>query len=548
VNPRHAFVALSLAASTFVVGPNARAMGAIVSSPPGSAAITEVRVAVSTTPTRTTRWVSLHVHGAATTFAWIVPVSPSGFVDLASDAWLESLEVATAPRVLPPVGNPAPPACNIVDDVDLQGNLSHVSTSPPTAVAVAPDAASLTAALAGWGLAMPVNLVPPVDAAGAEGDSFVALLYTQGSPDTTTRTLRVVDSSAPTFPLEATAGATAVQVTAYSVLGGSLALGGVSLPVAPPSILWQADGTSTYAAVTAALLGTSPGAWVLDSSSQQAVFVDAPSAAGMTIPALAGTYFLRAEAYGDTTASAARCDASAISWSTNTAPAGAACPSGALASIGTGASCTESTGTGQIAPDTFKCGAADDFALALSGLAPASVWLSRSRTVLTPEQAIADAPVEASGSGTPPAGAPPFGPDVPSWGYVPDVCASASTSSGGSGGGGSYGSTTAGGGTSGTGDNTAGNVGAAAGTAASGCGGSSAGDGSDDSGCDGDSSGSDADDSSDCDAPSGSSDDCAMGVHGTVRRAGHGGRGGTTRALLILAAGLAMLRRRRHAT
>src|ERR1700761_3225622 len=86
---------------------DARATGAIVTSPDGASSTTEVRVAVSSTGTRTSRWASIHVHGAATSFAWVVPVKPNAFVDLASDGWLEALEDATAPRVVPP--DAAPP-------------------------------------------------------------------------------------------------------------------------------------------------------------------------------------------------------------------------------------------------------------------------------------------------------------------------------------------------------------------------------------------------------------------------------------------------------
>ncbi|HEX3346402.1 MAG TPA: hypothetical protein VHS09_17580, partial [Polyangiaceae bacterium] len=93
VATRSLLVTGSLLAVALITG-RAEAMGAIVSAPPGAASTTDVRLAVSSTGARTSRWVSLHVHGSATAFAWVLPVKPSAFVDLTSDAWLESLEDA----------------------------------------------------------------------------------------------------------------------------------------------------------------------------------------------------------------------------------------------------------------------------------------------------------------------------------------------------------------------------------------------------------------------------------------------------------------------
>jgi Uncharacterized protein conserved in bacteria (DUF2330) len=172
VDTRTLLLSGCIAAAALTSG-RAGAMGAIVTSPPGDSSITDVRVAVSSTGTRTSRWVSLHVHGSATAFAWILPVKSSAFVDLASDAWLEALEDATSPRVVPP---DAAPTCG-AGGVETDGDITHAVTTAPDAVATAADEPTLATTLTGWGLPLSADLAPMLDAAAADGDSFVALRY-----------------------------------------------------------------------------------------------------------------------------------------------------------------------------------------------------------------------------------------------------------------------------------------------------------------------------------------------------------------------------------
>jgi len=185
-------------------------MGAIATAPTSTTAASEVRAAVASDGTRTSQWVSLRVHGDGAAFAWVLPVKPGTFVDLASDAWLESLEDATAPRLLPP--GPTPPlSCVATLGVELDGDPSHVAPVAPDAVVAAADPATLDAALAGWGVALPGDLAPLVGAAGASGDSFLALHFPAGAGDTRTKTLRLVGTGAPTLPFAWTRSSSPVE-------------------------------------------------------------------------------------------------------------------------------------------------------------------------------------------------------------------------------------------------------------------------------------------------------------------------------------------------
>ncbi len=357
-------------------------MGAIVSSPPGASSTTEVRVAVSSTGARTSRWVSLRVHGNATAFAWVVPVKPSAFVDLTSDAWLESLEDATAPRVVPP---DVTPACG-TGGVEVDGTLSHVVTTVPDSVATAADVATLGNTLAGWGITVTGDLAPLLDAAGADGDSFVALLYSTASPDVVTRTVRIVDTSPATIPLALTsASSSTVTVTAYAFTTGSVSLGTApALAVDPTMLLWQADDTSTYVPVRNTLLSTNPGAWLVETAGHPELFDGELVPGSSAIAALAPTYFSRAWTYGDASGAPSACSAAASAIATSLSPVGIACAAGGLARVGS-ASCVEAPADGDVPPDDLRCGGiSDDLAIALSGMAPAGAWLTRARSVLSP--------------------------------------------------------------------------------------------------------------------------------------------------------------------
>jgi hypothetical protein len=479
--------------------------------------------------------VSLHVHGTATAFAWVVPVKPSAFVDLTSDAWLESLEDATAPRVVPPEVSPPCGAAG----VEVDGDLSHVVTTAPDSVATAADVATLGDTLAGWGITVTGDLAPLLDAAGADGDSFVAFLYSGGPPDIVTRTVRIVDTSAATIPLALTSGSSTIAVTAYAFATGGVTPGtSAPLTLDPSLLLWQTDGTSTYAPVRDTLLTTNPGAWLVETAGHPELFDGETVPGSGSVPALAPTYFSRAWTYGDASGVPSECSAAAATISTSLSPVGVACPAGALAKAGD-ASCEEAPVAGQLAPEALRCGGiADDLAIALSGMSPAGAWLTRARSVVNAGAFGADA---ALAPDTDPSAA---GPVVSCSGYgaacggssggAPPPPGGTSSSSGGAG--------ASGGGTPDPGSGSSagsavGNVVGAALDASSatddGCGGDSSSDDSGDS-CSG---GSDGSDVSGDDCSGDASPDC------TVSRP-RGRHAPTSRILLLVVAFAAVARRR----
>lgn len=241
-------------------------MGAVVSSPPGAAVPVALRVAVAASDepgAPTARWASVTVQGSASAFAWIVPARPGALLATSPDAWLEALESATAPRVVPP---DATPPCDFPGGVDVEGSFTPTATTAPGAVAVATDRSTLDATLASWGLSVTPELSPAIDAVLASGSDLIAMLFTDASGTVVTRTLRVVDDAHDAVPLSLLTSATnAVRVTAFTLRASSPLFGGQpDLVIDPAAVLWKDDGTSTYATVRDTLLDANPGRWILE--------------------------------------------------------------------------------------------------------------------------------------------------------------------------------------------------------------------------------------------------------------------------------------------
>ena len=379
-----AFTLLAVVPALLAVARDAHANGGLVSSPQGAASIAEVEVAVASAPGRTTRWVRLRVKGSAGAFVWLLPVRPGGMLDLASDAWIESLEGATAPRVLQPAYS-AP--CAVKGGIDVVGRTEHVATRAPDVVAITIDLPSVEATLHDWGIAFPTSLRGNVETTFAAGSHLALLLFSPASSDTTTRTVRVVDDAPAVLPLLLTSGASGgVAITAFIVGDDRAGLGTLApLSFDPASITWRADGTSNWRDARAAALGASPNAWLLESAGASPLF-QIRTIPGGAIPAITDSYFSRAGAYGDVSADATSCAVSAHGASTTTRVVAAACPLGALArAAGPGGlpTCIESTPTAQLSPDPFRCGTgADDLAHAFSLRVPSGTWVTRATGVV----------------------------------------------------------------------------------------------------------------------------------------------------------------------
>src|SRR5262245_55221253 len=100
-------IALAVAAfvtTPLVVSSDARACGGCFHevNQPETTVVTGHRMAVSISPVQTVLWDQIRYSGAASDFAWVLPVRAGAVIEASSDAWFEALDAATSTRVVPP--------------------------------------------------------------------------------------------------------------------------------------------------------------------------------------------------------------------------------------------------------------------------------------------------------------------------------------------------------------------------------------------------------------------------------------------------------------
>jgi hypothetical protein len=530
-------------ASLAVLSPRgAGAAGAVIGKDGETVRVSTARLAVAIAPGRTVLWAQVGVTGASAGFVWILPVRSGARIDLGSDAWLDALDAATSPVVLPPSAA-TPNTCDAGLSPQRLPPMTWPRSGLPIATGLFTDLAALEAFVTGGGYAIPAGLksaLGPVLAASA----VIASRYATG--DRPVRTLRIVDSGPPLLPFALTgAPEPTTQATAFVIASAGAAAGSDPLTLDPSSVTWVGDGLSSFVRARADLLDSWQGArWLTESAAPGLLFDGAVIGPGATLPAVVAQYFSLAQAYGDAPGDPTACAKAALSGQDDSDPYVAACPVGTLGIVPGPSPCSNDADGGFAGPDSgapvdaLFCGdAADDAALAVGGLAAPGIWVSRIEGIVTQTRA-SDVPlslsarplsspvVTASGYASsceqapfpsftpPPTFSPPQGPTGSS--QQPQQSSSSSASSS--------------------------DVGAAAegcSGAADACGSSQSTDDESDAGgdCSGDSS-TGSDDA--CSGDTSSSNDCTTGAH-THRRLG---RSPVSRVLMLLVAVLAILRRR----
>ncbi len=377
-------LALCVAACALLAGGNsARASTAFV----GNGKATELRVAFADAAWSTV-WTSLRVEEAGP-FALVVPLPDGAYVDQSSDAWFEALEVATATRVLPPEGlNPyCPGKGGPADPFDVAGSTGHTESLAPEAIALADDAAAVATWAQGQGLTLGGALETALGSAGAK--RFLCVRFTSPGGSVTTPTLRVsAPQGLPTLPFSIThAAAAPLRVSTWLIGGGRGDLGGTTaVPVPGSEVAWNAKAqTSDYVAVRDASLAAQPDGATLESAAHDAFATSVPFANdSASIDPAVVTYFQRAAAYGNAPSGADACIAAAKPLFAAAGVVSAACPRGDLAAPP--AACTAAAPLpGELDAAKLACGpGADDLAIALSGAASKTAWLTRRTFVIGP--------------------------------------------------------------------------------------------------------------------------------------------------------------------
>ncbi|HEY8079453.1 MAG TPA: hypothetical protein VIF62_35225, partial [Labilithrix sp.] len=338
----------------------ARAAGAVLHPASESDPTTlDAEIAVASTPYATTRWMRVHVAGPSRVL-WLVPVRAGAAVDWASDAWLDSLDDATAPRVTPP---DAFPPCGFGHATErVPSWVGKDPTRPSAAVGVHLTLDDLHAAAASFAIDSATDSA--LGAIFASGGAVLSVpIDIPSFTVAASATLRVTDDAPSEIPLALFGSSAAIaHVDAIAIAPLPASVAGAR-DIDPSLLTWGASGSS-YGAARASAFGAGA-SWIRESSMREPLFDGVPSASA---PALV-------DRFAPTCAGTMRDAASA------SGAVGRACPAGGAARVPGGSGCAPISGA--IDPSSFACAGSDDLALALSGSTPRSVVVSRLSGVVT---------------------------------------------------------------------------------------------------------------------------------------------------------------------
>jgi hypothetical protein len=304
---------------------------------------------------RVTRWSRLSIATTHGRFAWLVQLTGPSRIDLAGEAWLSSLESASAARVVPPITS-APCDAPLTPEVArwaIAGDLAY----PADARIIGSDAA-----LSDYATAVSLDLSDATAASAhatfAEGGAFVALFFDTGTGTLRTPTVRVSGTGGPAVGLGLGAGYT----TSYAIGPAPAAFGGAPIVLDASAISWGGFGSNYEPVRLQSLILAGPGRFLVESARPSLFMTSLDDV--VSVPSVASRYF-----------GASDCAGAAESIDGEGLPVSTTCAAGALATVGLDA-CDESVGSAQLDAHTLRCGG-DDFALALSGAVPSYTFLTR---------------------------------------------------------------------------------------------------------------------------------------------------------------------------
>ncbi|MEM9694428.1 MAG: DUF2330 domain-containing protein [Myxococcota bacterium] len=390
------------------------------------------RMAVSVSPTQAVLWDQITFTGSADEFSWVLPIRGDARVQVASDAFFEVLEAGSFTSVRqPPEGCAVPTfgggsddgfgcgsddfeAADSSDDsfttADSGANDSGVevlhreTVGPYETVTLSteqPDA--LPRWLADNGFAVTDDVAPILADYAEEGFDFIALKLRPSANTSEMTPIRVVTpGSGYTLPLRMVKAGTGanVDLVLYVIGEGRYQVGGsFQNAVIPPNLVtWDfIEDRSDYAELRVAAMGQADGAtWLTSYARRDPFFSEVFDLQGqVTYQTDAGTFSNLAEAYlgqgqaiGQMNGSFDACDRSLSRLAGSMDVVTDLCDEN-------GENC-RSPEPGEIDRRALACGGLDDVAVALTGLHPADVFVSRLEARLPRELLSEDLIVQAA--------------------------------------------------------------------------------------------------------------------------------------------------------
>lgn len=397
---------------------------------PEVSVVTGHRMAFSISPTQTVLWDQVEYSGSPQEFAWVLPVKPGAHLELASDSFFEVLDAATTTRVVAPQLNCAP-FNNDFDTVDWAGDEGSsgccgiiassdasfggaaggafeenpMEPPPPPPVTVVDRAtvgpyevvtlsASIPGVLVDWlvmhGFAVDASVQPVIDQYVTEGFDFIAMRLQPDAGVQSMKPVRVVSPGAsPALPLRMVAAGTGAETAVTLFVIGEGRWEAQNFPNAAmyaANVTWDyATSSSDYAERRLEMLALEEGRTWLGSYARLGSLLS-PTTNSQGDPSTYSTNggdantiaeFFAATAWTNGETSEFNCAQKFVKHASSMDMVVDLCtdPNGM---------CVDAQ-PGQIDSREFECGAPedqpdvplDDLAVALTGLHPGSVWLTR---------------------------------------------------------------------------------------------------------------------------------------------------------------------------
>jgi hypothetical protein len=403
------------AASLALIEGDAKACGGCfhqVNPPPEErTVVTGHRMAFSISTTQTVLWDQVQYSGNPAEFAWVLPVLPGAVIQPSRDEWFAALDAATQPVINGPVNDssslpqgqgcqPALTGCGSASGgADNAGAESTPNGGSPVQVlsqgVVGPyetvtlkstDPNALTTWLTSHSYDIPASIAPTLDQYVAGGFDFIALRLRPQCGVNAMQPVRIVTPGAdPSLPLRMVAAGAGAQVSVVLWIIGEGRWTTQNFPAVTLSdsqLTWDtSQSISNYEPLALSLMGQQNGtSWLTEYASSVSSSVSYPSAytsPSTANPPLAQAYYAfcggTAPSNGSTVVQPSPC--------TQASPPDAAAEAGDDAGDDAAESDADDSG-GFSPPGAVGCDAYDDLSLALDGIFPDSVWLTRMRASL----------------------------------------------------------------------------------------------------------------------------------------------------------------------
>lgn len=400
-----ACLALAAPAATLLPPREALACGGCFAPPTETTVVNAHRMVLSVSPVQSVLWDQIQYAGDPSEFAWVLPVKRGATLQVGSDAWFETLEAATSVRITAPNINcgGSSGGCGALASADAAGfgpnagneevTVLHRGTvGPYETVTLATDTPG---ALNRWlddnGFGVDDGTQPVIDAYVKEGFDFIALKLQPGKDVKEMKPVRVVmPGASPTLPLRMVAAGTGanVAITLFTISESRLAPDGFAAAAVPRDLLaWNfASQDSNYGELREKALAAADGgrAFLTPYAKRGSLFSPVSSSAApfgvvayttsgsrTPVDTIAAAFAQQGLANGETQDTA--CGVRFAELAAEDRVVGNPCPAGAKLSD---PSC-DGVASGQIDARDLACGDLDDLAVAMIGLHPRDVWLTR---------------------------------------------------------------------------------------------------------------------------------------------------------------------------